>query len=213
MIRTACVFLALVSVAPVFAQKRDFLTADEVDQVRLAQDPNDRLKLYLHFARQRLDLIDQAVAREKPGRSSLIHQMLEEYNQIIDAIDTVADDALRRKLDISEGMKAVADAEQQFVATLRKIRDSEPKDLGRYEFALDQALETTQDSLELSREDLKERTAELAAREEREEKQRESMMQPKDLEEKRASEKKVAEEQKKRKTPTLLRKGETLKKK
>jgi hypothetical protein len=197
----------LLSAAP----GKDFLTADEIDQVRLAQDPNDRLKLYTQFARQRVELIKQIAVRQKPGSAGLMQDTIEEYSQIIDAIDTVTDEALQRKLDVKEGIKAVTDAEKEFVPQLRKVEESKPKDLSRYQFALAQAIETTQDSLDLANEDLRKRSSEVAEREQREKKELESMMQPKDLEGKKAEEKKQAADQKKGKPPTLLRKGETVK--
>lgn len=185
---------------------RDFLTADEVDQVRLAQDPNERLKLYLHFARQRVELLKQLLSKDKPGRSAMIHSTLEDYTKIIEAIDTVADDALRRRIEIGPGISAVVKEEKALLAALEKIAESKPKDVSRYEFALQQAIETTRDSLEISQEDLKTRTRAVLDREAKERKERESMMQPKDLEEKKAQEAKEA--QQKKKAPTLRRKGE-----
>ena len=118
----AVLFLAI----SCFAQNRDFLTADEADQVRLVQEPNERLKLYLHFARQRLDLIQQAVAQEKAGRSKFLHDLLEQYTEIVEAIDTVTEDALKRSADMSLGVKAVVETEKEMLAQLEKIRDSQP---------------------------------------------------------------------------------------
>ena len=152
----------LIAAAPLAAQSRDFLTADEVDQIREAQDPNARLQLYIEFAKTRIALVEQLLSKEKPGRTAIIHDTLEDYSHIIEAIDTVADDALKRKLEISEGMKMVASAEKEMAASLSKLDANPQKDYARYEFVLKQAIETTEDSAELSAADLKTRAASVA---------------------------------------------------
>lgn len=182
-----CLAILLVFAACGFAQDRDFLTADEIDQVRDAQEPNARLKLYVEFARQRLALLQQFLSKEKAGRSALIHDTLEEYTHIIESIDTVADDALVRKAPIDIGMKEVATAEAEMLKTLQKIEDSAPKDLARYDFVLKNAIDTTSDSKELSEEDLHTRAREVAAEDKKEKEDRDALLTDKEKKEKKAA--------------------------
>ena len=205
----------LLLVAPAAAQ-RDFLTADEIDQIKEAQEPNLRLKLYADFAKLRLDLVRNLLGKDKPGRSILIHDTLDEYSKILDAIDTVADAASERKTDIKVGLAAVAATEKAMLPALKQIAESRPKDLERYEFSLTQAIETTADSLDLAEEDLGKRAGEVEQRQEAQKKAAQTQMNPIEKEGQQADDaKKKAEEEKaaedatpKRKPPTLLRPGE-----
>jgi hypothetical protein len=210
MIRTllACLLIT----APLAAQ-HDFLTNDEVEKVRDAQDPNMRLKLYADFARERVDLVKSLLSKDKTGRSALIHDTLDEYTQILDAIDTVADDAISRKLDVKLGLDAVASVEKQMLPVLQKFQESSPRDLERYDFVLKQAIAATSDSLDAAQEDLGKRTSEVEAREQKEKQERLDAMSPveregKQAEDKKAAEKKAVEEVQQKKAPTLYRPGE-----
>ncbi|MDQ6699527.1 MAG: hypothetical protein M3Z36_05020 [Acidobacteriota bacterium] len=210
MMKTWLVLAVLCTAPPVLAE-RDFLTADEADQVREAQDPNERLQLYIQFARQRIDQAQQLLAKDKPGRSVLVHDLLEDYNHLIDAIDTVSDDALKRKLPIGVGLAAVSAGEKALLETLKKMEAGHPKDSTRYEFALKQAIESTNDGIELANSDLASRSTQVLAKEEKEKKEREAVMTTKDMEEKKTAEKKIEGPKGGRKPPTLRRKGEEVK--
>ena len=195
----------LIAAAPLVAQHRDFLTSDEVEQIREAQEPNARLELYAHFARDRVDLVKNLLSKDKPGRSTLIHDALEDYSRILDAMDDVTDQALAKKGELGQGLRVVSNAEREMLPALRKIRDSRPKDLDRYEFVLQTAIETTQDSLEAADGDMGQRTRDAVAREEKEKQEIDAA---KTTAEKRADAKAEADQENKPKAPTLYRPGE-----
>lgn len=169
--------LALLLLAAPAAAQKDFLTNDEADQLRIAQEPDVRLQLYLRFARQRVDLLEQLFAKPKTGRSGMIHDTLEQFTQIIEAIDNNIDDAIRHQRPIAS-LASVAKAEREMVAALEKFSALEAADRGRYQFALDQAIETASDSAELSEQDIRTRTHDVEQREVDIRKERETMLAP-----------------------------------
>ncbi len=190
--------------------RRDFLTTNEADQVRLVQEPNARLKLYATFAEDRIEMLKQIMAKNDSGRSVLVREAIEDYTRIIETIDIVTDDALARGVDVSDGMTAVAEAEEKFLEGLQEVFDSDPSDLQRYRFVLTTAIETTEDSLELNLDDLGDRKKGLANQRRRERKELETMMTPEMVRQREEDTKelKKAEEEKEKKAPTLFKEDE-----
>jgi hypothetical protein len=207
-VRTLLCCAALAS--PLLAQ-RDYLTTDEADQIRDAQEPNLRLKLYAKFAKQRVDLVQNLLNHDKAGRSILIHDALDDYSKMLDSIDDVTDDALLRKLDVKLGLQAVAATEKQLLPVLQKAQSSQPHDLSRYDFALQQAIETTQDSIASAQEDTDKRANKLEAEESHDKKERKAQEAPNAADANSSSNSSQQTDsggKPKRKPPTLMRPGE-----
>jgi hypothetical protein len=207
-----CAILA--GAVPALAQK-DFLTENEIEKVREAQEPSERLKLYALFARQRLDQLQRLLEKEKKGRSLAARELLEDYSSIIDAIDTVSDDALKRGVDITEGTVEVIGSERRFLAKLQKIQERNPADLDLYEVALKEAIASTSDSMDLAKEDTRERGGKLSAEDKRTKEEAEKVLAAEDAkgkppEEAKTADAKPADDKPKRKPPSLLRPGEQL---
>ncbi len=161
-------FLIILLLAlPAFAQK-DILTDTEIDKVREAQEPIARIKLYLSFANQRLDQLRSMMAKDRPGRSGEVRQLLEDYTSIIDAIGTISDDALVRKTDVSTAPAVITGEEKKFLDQLTKVQASSPRDLEMYDFELKEAIATTSDSMDLAKEDVDMRGIAVTSKAERE---------------------------------------------
>jgi len=149
---TLVAFMAFALIAPA-NPRRDVLTPVEIDQLRdTAQEPDLRLKLYLKFSRQRLDAVDQARTDPKiTNHGEEIHERLQDfldlYDELNENIDTYAD----RKADIRKVLKTTIEADTEFQAKLRALRDAsatKADDAKQYEFILTNALETLDASVE-----------------------------------------------------------------
>ena len=136
------------------AQRREFLTDGEIEAVREAQDPNERLKLYTNFAQQRLELAEKALAGSEADRAQQIHTALSEYNRILEAIDANVDQALTHRDLMRKGLEYALKNEPDFLKLLESFQARNPKDLDEYRFALSQAIENTKDGIDGLREAL-----------------------------------------------------------
>jgi len=201
-------WLALAAMPMTLAAQKDFLTTNEVEKIRDAQDPNERMEAYASFARERIELIRSLVARDKQGRAVVIHDTLDAYSKIIDAMDDVSDDALERHADVRKGVEALERVETASLVELKRLRDSHPKDLERYEFVLTDAIDTTQDSLDTAHEGLDERMRRVQERQEQEAAEKKSEMAPADGSAPAQSNQSNSQQDTQRKAPTLLRPGE-----
>ncbi len=111
------------------------------------------------------------MAKNRPGRTAEIRQLLEDYVSIVDAIDTVSDDALARKSDLTAGPAVIIEGEMKFLAQLEKVQGSAPHDLEMYDFDLKEAIASTNDSLDLAKDDLGARGKEVTTKIEKEKKE------------------------------------------
>jgi hypothetical protein len=139
-------FLLLAAAAS--AQRhRDPFTQPEIDQIRDASwEPELRLSLYVKFARARLVALEQMRSDPKTkGRAQQTHDKLDDFLLIYDELNDNIDTYVDRKDDIRKPLKVVADADTEFQAKLRALKDAADvpvEEMKQYEFILTNALDT-----------------------------------------------------------------------
>jgi len=150
----AVALLLLVTVSTLTAQRRrDPLTQPEIDQIRdTSWEPKQRLPLYIEFARARLVKLEQMRSDPKTkDRARQTHDLLDDfqllYDELNDNIDTYAD----RKDDIRKPLRVIIEADNEFQAKLRALKDAAgvtPQEAEQYEFVLTNAIETVDASID-----------------------------------------------------------------
>jgi hypothetical protein len=143
--------LSLCAAIPGTAQRRDPFTQPEVDEIRdTSWEPQLRLSLYVKFARARLVAIEQMKNDPKvKDRAQQTHDRMDDFLLIYDELNDNIDTYVDRKDDIRKPLKVIIDADTEFQAKLRALKDSTdvaPEDAQRYEFVLTNALDTVDSS-------------------------------------------------------------------
>jgi hypothetical protein len=142
----------MLAAAPVSPQaRRDPLNPVEIDQLRDAMmEPLDRLKLYVQFARVRMDAVEQMRRDPKTeNRGQKTHEMLGDFLAIYDELNENIDMYVDRKEDIRKPLKLIIEADTDFQARIRALKNAAgvaPEEAKQYEFVISNALDTLDSS-------------------------------------------------------------------
>src|SRR5258708_1903106 len=150
----ACLAALLLLTTATWGQRhRDPFTPAEIDQIRDASwEPQQRLSLYLKFARARLVALEQMRSDLKSkDRAQKTHDRLDDSLLIYDELNDNVDTYSERKNDIRKPLKLIIDADTEFQAKLLALRDAAnvpAEEANKYEFILSNALDTLDTSAE-----------------------------------------------------------------
>ena len=146
--------LLLTLLHPLRAQtRRDPLNPLEIDQLRDAMlEPDERLKLYVKFSRDRMTKLEQMRSDPKTTeRGRQTHDMLEDFLAVYDELNDNIEMYVGRRDDIRKPLKIVIDADTEFQSKLRALKNSpntNAAEATQYEFLLTDALDTVDSSAE-----------------------------------------------------------------
>jgi hypothetical protein len=151
-------FLLLLSLSAIAGgHRRDPMTDAEADQIREASDkPEKRFHLYISFAKARLTTIDQLRADPKmaQGRGQQIHDLLEDFQALVDETEANLDDYRAKKADLIKPLTELVQAEDDWKLRLRALKELNTPEAKEYEFVLQNAIETVNDSSDSARKEL-----------------------------------------------------------
>jgi len=150
--RVAIAVIALLVSAGWADRRRDPLTEVEIGQLRdAAQDPEQRLKLFVDFARARLSAMEQTRSDPKAAdRTQTTHDRLQDFLDIYDELNDNLDTFVERKADLRKPLKLVIQADAEFQSRLRALKsapDARSAEASRYEFLLNTALDSVDTSV------------------------------------------------------------------
>jgi len=151
--KLACMMVACSLLSSLWAQRRrDPLNPVEQDQLRdAAQDPSERLKLYIEFSRTRLTSLEQMRADPKvTDRAQQTRDRLQDFLDVYDELNDNVDTFVQRKADLRKPLKTLIEADTEFQARLRALKssaDANKDEAKQYDFLLTSVLDTVDSSV------------------------------------------------------------------
>ncbi|HMD84288.1 MAG TPA: hypothetical protein VKO18_06270 [Terriglobia bacterium] len=143
------------------ADKSDYLSDEEADQLREAQEPSQRIEAYLSFAQIRLTRFDDY--RNRPASPDYdipgyLDTQLDQYIRITDALKDWIEDHFDRHDDMRAGLKKFLEMGPHQIEQLRHVEQSPDPYAASYHKLLGDAIDDFTDALDGATQALSEQT-------------------------------------------------------
>jgi hypothetical protein len=126
--------------------QKDYLSNIESDKIRDAETPNERVRLFLSFADDRLKKLQYEL--EHPSQfhhDDMVNSLLNAYVGCVDDAADLIQLGIEKQQNIRKAVDLMASKTKEYIAVLQKIPTNTP-DADMYKDNLEDAIEGTQDA-------------------------------------------------------------------
>jgi hypothetical protein len=135
--------------SPAFAQgsKKDYLSDNEADQIRDADTPNDRIKLFISFAADRIKKLQYEFAHPAElHRDDRINTLINAYAGCIDDASDSIQLGVEKQQDVRGAIKDMQSHAPEFLTYLKSLA-AKGQAVEAYKDNLDDAIEATSQAI------------------------------------------------------------------
>jgi len=127
--------------------EKDYLSDVEADKIRDAETPNERVKLFVSFADDRLKKFQYELDHPSPNKhAEILNYLMNSYSGCVDDAADLIQVSLSKQENIRAGIDLMESKAKEFLTILQKYASAGPE-LEIYKENLDDAIEGTQDAL------------------------------------------------------------------
>jgi hypothetical protein len=142
-----CIFVLAPFVYAATPQQKDYLSSIEADKIRDAETINERIKLFLAFADDRLKKFQYELDHPSTNRhGDMLNSLLNAYAGCVDDAADLIQLGIEKQENIRQGIDLMTSRTKEFLVVLEKLSTDGP-DRELYKENLDDAIEGTHDAM------------------------------------------------------------------
>ena len=129
------------------AEQKDYLSALESDKIRDAENTNERIKLFLSFADDRLKKFQYELQHPSSNRHpEMLNALMNAYVGCVDDAADLVQLGIQKQENIRPGIDMMAAKTKEFLEILEKVA-AQGTEIDIYKDNLDDAVEGTRDAM------------------------------------------------------------------